>query len=318
MFNFRGGFGGGYGGGYPGISNQSFYGASSGFGQGFGGNRGTSLEGIASLVNMFAQMSPEQFDTGIARLARFKDVYGSGNFGGMGGNNFSGQSLFSSSPLGMSNFRQPNGLGMPFGNSIRQGSVNAPSFSSPALNPLFSNASLTGAGVTRTLQGPGGQSMPVLANDPRFSGKSESEIQQMVFGPQQGLSSLEEQQRRLSGGSSIGGLGGGQLGQISQLTPQTLNSDILQREQERQQRIADAVPSGFVANSVLNPPNPSAGIGQAIRVADGYTNPQTGEQVFISNRGDNVGEITRRIAAPEGYQPREVPSPFQGLAKLRR
>lgn len=183
MFNFRGGFGGGYGGGYPGISNQSFYGASSGFGQGFGGNGGTSLEGIASLVNMFAQMSPEQFDTGIARLARFKDVYGSGNFGGMGGNNFSGQSLFSSSPLGMSNFRQPNGLGMPFGNSIRQGSVNAPSFSSPAPNPLFSNASLTGAGVTRTLQGPGGQSMQVLANDPRFSGKSEADIQQMVFGP---------------------------------------------------------------------------------------------------------------------------------------
>lgn len=225
MFNFKGGFGGGYGGSYPGISNQSFYGASSGFGQGFGDNRGTSLEGIASLVNMFAQMSPEQFDTGIARLAQFKDVHGSGNFGGMGGNNFSGQSLFSSSPLGMSNFRQPNGLGMPFGNSIRQGSVNTPSLSFPAPNPLFSNASLTGAGVTRTLQGPGGQSMQVLANDPRFSGKTESDIQQMVFGPQrqqlikshsQGLSSLEEQQRLLTGGVATGD-------QMGQFLPKQMN-----------------------------------------------------------------------------------------------
>lgn len=313
MFGFSGGFGGGYGGGYPGISNQPFYGSYPSFNQGFGGNRSTSLEGIASLVNMFAQMSPEQFDTGIARLAQFKDVYNSSGFGGMGGGGFSGQSLFSSSPLGVSNFRQPSGLGMPFGNSIRQGSVNAPSFLSPASNPLSSSASLVGDGVTRTLQGPGGQSMQVLANDPRFSGKSEADIQQMVFGPPQGLSSLQEQQRRLSGGSSTGGLGGGQLSPISQFNP-----DVLQKLQEKRQRIADAVPAGFVANSVLNPRNPFASIGQAIPVEEGYTNPQTGEQVFISSYGDNIGEITRRIAAPEGYQPREVPSPFQGLAKLRR
>jgi len=216
MFGFNGGFGGGYGGGYSGISNQPFYGSYPSFNQGFGGNRGTSLEGIASLVNMFAQMSPEQFDTGIARLARFKDVYGSGNFGGMGGNNFSGQSLFSSSPLGMSDFRQPSGLGMPFGNSIRQGSVNSPSFSSPAPNPLFSNASLIGQDVTRTLTGPEGQSMQVLANDPRFSGKSEADIQQMVFGPPQGLSSLQEQQRLLAGGVATGG-------QMGQFLPKQVN-----------------------------------------------------------------------------------------------
>ncbi len=233
MFGFNGGFGGGYGGGYSGISNQPFYGSYPSFNQGFGGNRGTSLEGIASLVNMFAQMSPEQFDTGIARLARFKDVYGSGNFGGVGGNNFSGQSLFSSSPSGMSNFRQPSGLGMPFGNSIRQGSVNSPSFSSPAPNPLFSNASLTGAGVTMALQGPGGQSMQVLANDPRFSGKSEADIQQMVFGPPQGLSSLQEQQRQLTGGVATGGQS--QLGQFS--------PDSIQKLQEKRQRIANAFAS---------------------------------------------------------------------------
>ena len=268
MFGFNGGFGGGYGGGYSGISNQPFYGSYPSFNQGFGGNRGTSLEGIASLVNMFAQMSPEQFDTGIARLAQFKDVYGSGNFGGMGGNNFSGQSLFSSSPSGMSNFRQPSGLGMPFGNSIRQGSVNSPSFSSPAPNPLFSNASLTGAGVTMALQGPGGVA---------------------------------------TGGQS-------QLGQLS--------PDFLQKSQEREQRIANrianAVPAGFVADSVLNPPVPGQAVGQAIKTAEGYTNPQTGEKIFISTYGDNVGDITHRIAAPEGYQPQEMPSPFQGLAKLRR
>ena len=275
MFGFNGGFGGGYGGGYSGISNQPFYGSYPSFNQGFGGNRGTSLEGIASLVNMFAQMSPEQFDTGIARLARFKDVYGSGNFGGMGGNNFSGQSLFSSSPLGMSDFRQPSGLGMPFGNSIRQGSVNSPSFSSPAPNPLFSNASLAGAGVT---------------------------------GPPQGLSSLQEQQRQLTGGVATGGQS--QLGQFS--------LDSIQKLQEKRQRIDNAVPAGFVADSVLNPPVFGQGMGQAIPTAEGYTNPQTGEKIFISTYGDNVGEITHRIAAPEGYQPQEMPSRFQGLAKFRR
>jgi len=192
----------GFSGGYPSAYAQPSYGGygnpRQGFSQGMGG-RGTSLEGIASLVGMFAQMSPEQFDTGIARLAQFKDVYGTGGFGNMGGNTSSMQGLFGGSPSmsrnsfspqnsfggfspNRSNFRQPSGLGMPFGNSIRQGSVNAPSFSSPAPNPLFSNASLTGAGVTRALQGPGGQSMQVLANDPRFNGKSEDEIQQMVFG----------------------------------------------------------------------------------------------------------------------------------------
>ena len=92
-----------------------------------------------------------------------------------------------------------------------------------------------------------------------------------------------------------------------------MGSAKIQQLLERRQRIDDAVPSGFVANSVLNPPNPFASIGQALPTAEGYTNPQTGEQVFISNYGDNIGEITRRITAPEGYQPREVPSPFQGL-----
>ena len=282
-------YGGGfpsYGGGYPSF-NQSSQRSSLG-----------DLQGIASLFNMFAQMSPEQFDAGIARLNQFQSMYGRGGFGGQ----FSG-GMMRPSPARFSS----NSLGMPFGNSIRQGSVNTPSFSSSSPNALFSNASLIGQDVTRTLTGPGGQSMQVLANDPRFSGKSESEIQQMVFGPQrpapvmsQGLSSLQEQQRQLTGGVATGG-------------QNQLSSDILQKEQEKQQRIADAVPAGFVANSVLNPPSPFASIGQAFPVEKGYTNPQTGEQVFISNYGDNIGEITRRIAAPEGYQPREVPSPFQGL-----
>jgi|14_taG_2_1085336.scaffolds.fasta_scaffold14840_2 hypothetical protein len=103
-------------------------------------------------------------------------------------------------------------------------------------------------------------------------------------------------------------LAGGQFAQ--------LNPDVLQKDRERQQRIADAVPAGFVANSALNPPNSSALLGQVQRVDEGYTNPQTGEQVFISNYGDSVGEITRRIAAPEGYQPRSsqpTMTPTQGV-----
>lgn len=258
-------YGGGfpsYGGGYPSF-NQSSQRSSLG-----------DLQGIASLFNMFAQMSPEQFDTGIARLNQFQSMYGRGGFGGQ----FSG-GMMRPSPARFSS----NSLGMPFGNSIRQGSVNTPSFSSSSPNALFSNASLIGQDVTRTLTGPGGQSMQVLANDPRFSGKSESEIQQMVFGPQRRAPMMPQGQ---------------------------LSSDVLQKSQERRQRIADAVPSGFVANNVLNP---GAGIGQAMPVDEGYTNPQTGEQIFISNYGDNVGEITRRIAAPEGYQPQEMPSLFQGL-----
>ena len=282
-------YGGGfpsYGGGYPSF-NQSSQRSSLG-----------DLQGIASLFNMFAQMSPAQFDAGIARLNQFQSMYGRGGFGGQ----FSG-GMMRPSPARFSS----NSLGMPFGNSIRQGSVNTPSFSSSSPNALFSNASLIGQDVTRTLTGPGGQSMQVLANDPRFSGKTESEIQQMVFGPQrnvpimpQGLSSLQEQQRQLTGGVATGGQG--QMG--SAKTQQLL---------ERRQRIDAAVPSGFVANSVLNPPNPFASIGQAIPTAEGYTNPQTGEKIFISTHGDNVGEITHRIAAPEGYQPQEMPSPFQGL-----
>ena len=147
--------------------------------------------------------------------------------------------------------------------------------------------------------------MQVLANDPRFSGKSEADIQEMVFGPPQGLSSLQEQQRQLTGGVAAGG-----QSQLGQLSPA-----FLQKSQEREQRIANAVPTGFVADNVLNP---GQMIGQAMRTAEGYTNPQTGEKIFISTYGDNVGEITHRIAAPEGYQPREIPSRFQGLAKLRR
>jgi len=114
--------------------------------------------------------------------------------------------------------------------------------------------------------------------------------------PPQGLSFLQEQQRQLTGGVAAGG-----QGQLGQLSP-----DVLQKSLEREQRIANAVPAGFVANSVLNPEAP---IGQVVGAPIGYTNPQTGEKIFISTEG----EITRRIAAPEGYQPREIPSRFQGL-----
>jgi hypothetical protein len=126
---------------------------------------------------------------------------------------------------------------------------------------------------------------------------------QQIQGMQpQGLSALQARQSGLTAN-----MAGGQS-QIGQLSP-----DVLQKSQERQQRIANAVPAGFIANNVLNPPVPGQSIGQAIPTAQGYTNPQTGEQVFISTRGDNVGEITRRIAAPEGYQPRSsqpTMSPF--------
>jgi hypothetical protein len=118
--------------------------------------------------------------------------------------------------------------------------------------------------------------------------------------PPQGLSSLQEQQRQLTGGIAAGG-----QSQLGQLSP-----DMLQKSLEREQRIANAVPAGFVADSVLNPPVPGQAVGQAMRTAEGYTNPQTGEKIFISTYGDNVGEITHRIAAPEGYQPQEMPSPL--------
>ena len=115
----------------------------------------------------------------------------------------------------------------------------------------------------------------------------------------QRLSALQARQSGLTAN-----MAGGQS-QLGQLSP-----DVLQKSQERQQRIASAVPAGFVENSHLNP---GQAVGQAIPTERGYTNPQTGEKIFISTRGDNVGEITRRIAAPEGYQPRSsqpTMSPF--------
>lgn len=126
---------------------------------------------------------------------------------------------------------------------------------------------------------------------------------QQIQGMQpQGLSALQARQSGLTANMT-----GGQS-QLGQLSP-----DFLQKSQEKQQRIANAVPAGFVANNVLNPPVPGqAMIGQAIR-PEGYTNPQTGEKIFISTHGDNIGEITHRIAAPEGYQPRSsqpTMSPF--------
>jgi len=123
---------------------------------------------------------------------------------------------------------------------------------------------------------------------------------QQIQGMQpQRLSALQARQSGLTAN-----MAGGQ-GQLGQLSP-----DFLQKSQEREQRIANAVPAGFVANSVLNP---GQAIGQAMPTAQGYTNPQTGEKIFISTYGDNVGEITHRIAAPEGYQPRSsqpTMSPF--------
>jgi len=123
---------------------------------------------------------------------------------------------------------------------------------------------------------------------------------QQIQGMQpQGLSALQARQSGLTAN-----MAGGQS-QLGQLSP-----DFLQKSQEREQRIANAVPTGFVADNVLNP---GQMIGQAMRTAEGYTNPQTGEKIFISTYGDNVGEITHRIAAPEGYQPRSsqpTMSPF--------
>lgn len=254
-------YGGGfpsYGGGYPSF-NQSSQRSSLG-----------DLQGIASLFNMFAQMSPEQFDAGIARLNQFQSMYGRGGFGGQ----FSG-GMMRPSPARFSS----NSLGMPFGNSIRQGSVNTPSFSSSSPNALFSNASLIGQDVTRTLTGPGGQSMQVLANDPRFSGKSESEIQQMVFGPQrsapvmsQGLSSLQEQQRQLTGGQ-------GQLGQLPQ-------------------------------NYTPSPSGPKIPAGFMMTVSTGnssyYSNPQTGESFSISGQMSGNPTMSEIRPAPEGFEPPPV------------
>lgn len=259
-------YGGGfpsYGGGYPSF-NQSSQRSSLG-----------DLQGIASLFNMFAQMSPEQFDAGIARLNQFQSMYGRGGFGGQ----FSG-GMMRPSPARFSS----NSLGMPFGNSIRQGSVNTPSFSSSSPNALFSNASLIGQDVTRTLTGPGGQSMQVLANDPRFSGKSESEIQQMVFGPQrrapmmpQGLSSLQEQQRQLKGGVATGGQG--QLGQLPQ-------------------------------NYTPSPSGPKIPAGFMMTVSTGnssyYSNPQTGESFNISGQMSGNPTMSEIQPAPEGFEPPPV------------
>ena len=116
---------------------------------------------------------------------------------------------------------------------------------------------------------------------------------------------------------AAGALGDGQMGQLSQMSQ--LTPDVLQKQREQQQRIDNAVPEGFVLSSLLNPDNLGAMVGQALPNDVGYTNPQTGEQIFIGIRGDTVGDITRRKAAPEGYQPQEMPSSGrQGLDAARQ
>ena len=131
--------------------------------------------------------------------------------------------------------------------------------------------------------------MQVLANDPRFSGKTESEIQQMVFGPQrnvpimpQGLSSLQEQQRQLTGG--VAASGQSQLGQLPQ-------------------------------NYTPSPSGPKIPAGFMMTVSTGnssyYRNPQTGESFSMSGLMSGNPTMSEIKAAPEGYQPQEMP--FQGL-----
>lgn len=124
--------------------------------------------------------------------------------------------------------------------------------------------------------------MQVLANDPRFSGKTESEIQQMVFKPPQSLSSLQEQQRQLTGG--VAASGQSQLGQLPQ-------------------------------NYTPSPSGPKIPAGFMMTVSTGnssyYSNPQTGESFSISGQMSGNPTMSEIQPAPEGYQPQEMP--FQGL-----
>jgi hypothetical protein len=91
------GFGGGYGGGFSGGYGGGF---SGGYGGGFGGGQNSNMQGIASLIDLYSQFTPEQFNTGIQRLQQVRGLFN--GMGGMGGSNISSGSFtppsFSSNP----------------------------------------------------------------------------------------------------------------------------------------------------------------------------------------------------------------------------
>jgi hypothetical protein len=100
----------------------------------------------------------------------------------------------------------------------------------------------------------------------------------------QGLSLLQEQQRQLTGG--VAPSVQSQLGQLPQdYTPSPSGPKI---------------PAGFMA---------TASTGNSTY----YRNPQTGESFTISGQMSGNPTMSEIQPAPEGYQPQEMPSPFQGL-----
>jgi hypothetical protein len=102
--------------------------------------------------------------------------------------------------------------------------------------------------------------------------------------PPQGLSLLQEQQRQLTGG--VAPSVQSQLGQLPQdYTPSPSGPKI---------------PAGFMA---------TASTGNSTY----YRNPQTGESFTISGQMSGNPTMSEIQPAPEGYQPQEMPSPFQGL-----
>ena len=105
------------------------------------------MQGIASLIDLYSQFTPEQFNTGIQRLQQVRGI-----FSGMGGIN---------SMSGANNFGR-----------MYQGNT-----------PMQSSGSLIDQ-TTRTItNSTTGQTASVLANDPRLQGMTDDEIFSQYFTP---------------------------------------------------------------------------------------------------------------------------------------
>ena len=178
------GFGGGYGGGFSG-----------GYGGGFGGGQNSNMQGIASLIDLYSQFTPEQFNTGIQRLQQVRGLFN--GMGGMGGSNISSGSFtppsFSSNPepmpalppafgsdiVGGDDFRpkplpfNPEPMPfrpLPFSDS---GIVDLDDFLPK--NPIMNNPK-------RTITNPEtGETMEIITGQPAFQGLTDDQIAAKIW-----------------------------------------------------------------------------------------------------------------------------------------
>jgi len=186
------GFGGGYGGGFSGGYGGGF---SGGYGGGFGGGQNSNMQGIASLIDLYSQFTPEQFNTGIQRLQQVRGLFN--GMGGMGGSNISSGSFtppsFSSNPepmpalppafgsdiVGGDDFRpkplpfNPEPMPfrpLPFSDS---GIVDLDDFLPK--NPIMNNPK-------RTITNPEtGETMEIITGQPAFQGLTDDQIAAKIW-----------------------------------------------------------------------------------------------------------------------------------------